>query len=83
MNKTNHSALEEAIKRSWTKETSSDPENWSEGNPAWGQCAVTALVVNDYLGGRVVWAEALLPDGRKISHYFNSVTEKELDLTRI
>ena len=76
------SELEEAVKNSWAKETSSDPGNWSEGHPAWGQCAVTALVVNDYVGGEIVWAEAKIPDGRSISHYFNRKDETEIDLTR-
>ncbi|MDP3698862.1 MAG: hypothetical protein Q8R47_04700 [Nanoarchaeota archaeon] len=76
------SRLEEALPKCWAKETSSDPENWNHDNPAWGQCAVTALIVNDYLGGEIVWAEAKLPDGRGISHYFNNLDEKEIDLTR-
>lgn len=77
------SKLEEALQKSWTKETSSDPENWTSQNPAWGQCAVTALIINDYLGGEIVWAEARLPEGRTISHYFNNIEGKEVDLTRI
>ena len=76
------SGLEEAIRKSWSRETSSDPEKWNPENPAWGQCAVTALVINDYLGGEMVWAEAKLPDGRGISHYFNLIDEREVDLTR-
>ncbi len=76
------SHLEEALTKSWDRETSSDPEHWISENPAWGQCAVAALIVNDYLGGDIVWAEAKLPDGRKISHYFNLIEEKEVDLTR-
>ncbi|MDO8511158.1 MAG: hypothetical protein Q7S55_03260 [Nanoarchaeota archaeon] len=76
------SGLEEAISRSWSRETSSDPERWNPENPAWGQCAVTALVINDYLGGEMVWAEAKIPDGRGISHYFNLIDEQEVDLTR-
>lgn len=75
--------LEAIIKKSWCHETSSDPDHWTPENPSWGQCAVTACVVNDYLGGEVIWAEAVLPDGRKISHYFNDVNEEEIDLTRI
>ena len=74
--------LIQAIERSWNQDTSSDPDNWYKENPAWGQCAVTACVVNDYLGGKIVWAEALLPDGRTISHYFNNINGNELDLTR-
>lgn len=76
------SKLELALKNSWTKETSSDPENWSLENPAWGQCAVTAIVVNDYLGGEIIWASASLADGNKISHYFNLIDGKTVDLAR-
>ena len=79
----NISVLKKAIQTSWNKETSSDPEKWSCDNPAWGQCAVTALIVNDYLGGDIVWAEAKITDGRGISHYFNYANRKEIDLTRI
>lgn len=76
------SELEKAVKQAWGKETSSDPDNWSIENPAWGQCAVTSLVINDYLGGKLVWAEAVMPDGKKISHYFNNINNIEYDLTR-
>jgi len=76
------SELERALRSSWSRETSSDPENWSPSNPAWGQCAVTALVVNDYLQGEIVWAKAVLPDGRTISHYFNKIRGSEKDFTR-
>ncbi|MEK6939738.1 MAG: hypothetical protein AABX31_03335 [Nanoarchaeota archaeon] len=74
--------LEEAHTRCWYEGTSSDPDNWTPQNPAWGQCAVTALIVNDYLGGEIVWAEAKLPDGKNISHYFNLIEGKEIDYTR-
>lgn len=74
--------LEVALKESWCKDTSADPKNWTKDNPTWGQCAVTALIVNDYFGGEIVWAEAVLPNGRKISHYFNKINDKEIDITR-
>ena len=77
------SLLENALKNSWCKESSSNPEAWSPENPAWGQCAVTAAVINDYLGGEIIWAEAKLPDGKNISHYFNKINGKEKDFTRI
>jgi len=77
------SRLELALKNSWTKESSSDPFKWSSNNPAWGQCAVTALVVNDYLGGNIVWANVVLPDGKELSHYFNNINCKEKDFTRV
>ncbi len=74
--------LEKALLKSWSKETSYCPAEWSELNPSFGQCAITALIVNDYFGGDIVWAEAVLPNGQKISHFFNMIKGKEVDLTR-
>ena len=74
--------IKSILRKAWYKDTSSDQNNWSKKNPAWGQCAVSALFVNDMLGGKLIWAEALLPDGRKISHYFNLVNGIEIDLTK-
>lgn len=73
--------LEGILKRAWSKDTSYY-HAFDENNPALGQCAVTALLVNDYFGGEIVWCEALQPDGRKISHYFNKMGDDEIDLTR-
>lgn len=76
------SKLEEALRHSWCAETSTDSKNWSEENPSYGQCAVTALIVQDYLGGKLLWAQAELPNGNTDSHYFNLIENKEVDLTR-
>jgi len=72
--------LETIINKSWSKETSSEL-NWSHDNAALGQCAVTALVIDDYLGGEIVWAEDPLSNGTK-SHYFNKINGQEIDWTR-
>jgi len=77
------SQLEEVLKECWARETSSDPDNWTRENPAWGQCAVTSLVVSDYLGGEIIWANVVLPDGRELSHYFNKISGLEKDFTRV
>jgi hypothetical protein len=74
--------LEGILQQAWCRESSTDPEHWTPENPAWGQCAVTACVAQDYLGGRIVWADATTPDGAKYSHYFNNIEGKEIDLTR-
>ena len=66
----------------WDAETSSDPENWKRNKAAWGQCAVTALLVQDLFGGELRRVVATLPDGREISHYFNGLDNGMLDLTR-
>lgn len=76
------SKLEKMLQQAWTDETSSE-QGWTEQNRALGQCAVTACVVHDYLGGEIVWAEVLLPDGKKSSHYFNKLPDGSIvDLTK-
>ena len=75
-------SLKEIFRKAWSKETSSDPEHWSSDNPAWGQCAVSACALQDIIGGEIVWAEVTMPDGQKLSHYFNKVGGQEIDFTR-
>ena len=48
--------LEQAIRAAWGRETSDDPDDWSETNTARGQCAVTALLVRELLGGDILVA---------------------------
>jgi len=71
------SQLEKTLHQSWSRETSYCPDQWTSQNPALGQCAVTALIVQDSLGGEIVWARV---DG--ISHYFNRINGETIDLTR-
>ena len=40
------------------------------------------MIVNDYLKGEIIWAMAKLPGGQEISHYFNKINDREIDLTR-
>ena len=61
--------FEEILKASWTKDTSID-KNWSEDNVSLGQCAVTALVVNDYFGGKIM--RCMTSTG---SHYYNILND--------
>lgn len=77
--------LEDALRFSWNIATTSDPDNWSIENPALGQCAATACVVQDYLGGKIVWSPARVPEADKdISHYFNKIGDNtEYDFTRV
>ncbi len=73
----------------WSEETSSDPQNWSKQNPAWGECVVTAMWLH-YLFRQQEQVEILncrakLPDGRDISHYALHLILSNyiLDLTKI
>jgi len=70
------SALFAEIRAAWGADTSADPA-WSPARRSRGQCAVTALVVQDHLGGRLLRAEI-----GTASHYWNLVGSQEIDLTR-
>lgn len=70
--------LYEALKKSWSKETSYPltQKDWSDKNPALGQCAVTVLVVQDLFGGKILYC-------KHYNHYWNQLPNgKEIDLTR-
>lgn len=73
-------ALRQAVQSAWTAETSASAE-WTGANPAKGQCAVTACVVQDYLGGDILHTVATLPGGKTVSHYFNVIDNTHVDLT--
>lgn len=73
-------ALNIALQKSWSAETSSS-DKWDTINPSLGQCTVTACVLQDYLGGDMVNSIATLPDGKKVSHYLNLIDGEYIDLT--
>lgn len=50
---------------------------WNESNKYLGMCAITALIVNDYFGGTI---GKIYVNG--ISHYFNIINNKIIDLTK-
>lgn len=68
-----------AIEKSWGKDTAyrKDAPFWSPKNPARGQCAITALIVNDYYGGQIY--SGVSDTG--IYHYWNVVNGNKVDLT--
>ncbi|MGY1608187.1 YunG family protein [Geodermatophilus sp. SYSU D00700] len=75
-----------AVRAAWCRETCDDSDlaDWSPQNPARGQCGATALVLHDLLGGDLLLAEVLLPDGsRQGVHWWNRLPDgREVDLTR-
>jgi hypothetical protein len=71
-------AVEAAARAAWAVDTSSDPDRWSADNAAWGQCAVTSLLVQDFFGGDLLRTEV-----EGISHYWIRTPDgREVDLTR-
>jgi hypothetical protein len=63
-----------AVANSWSLETST---KWLPLNPAQGQCSVTLLVVQRYLGGDIL---KTMVDGHW--HFYNRVERQRIDLTK-
>jgi hypothetical protein len=78
--------LESLFLDTWSKDTSADPDNWTPQNPAWGQCAVTALIVQNVLGGNFIRLDLTRHPDPKVaamgSHYFNATPFGDFDLTK-
>jgi hypothetical protein len=70
--------LTKILEFSWNKNTCSPSMQvcWNESNKAFGQCAVTALIVNDFLGGKIM--RCMCESG---SHYYNLINGNIVDLT--
>lgn len=70
--------LEEILRKSWSKETCSPglKEIYSADNPSLGHCAITAMIVNDLFGGKIM--RCMASTG---SHYYNLIDGKIVDLT--
>lgn len=51
-------------------------DKWCEENRTLGQCAITALVLNDFLGGKIMRCES-----ETGSHYYNLINDQIVDLT--
>ncbi|MFH8561902.1 hypothetical protein [Streptomyces sp. NPDC017988] len=77
--------IERAVRRSWSADTSPPTlrSRWSPDNPARGQCGVTAMVLDDLLGGELIRGEVQV-DGRfRDYHWWNRIGQDvEPDLTR-
>lgn len=77
--------IEAAIRSSWDADTTT-PEHrprWDPDNPARDQCGVTALVVNDLLGGELIRGEVRVDGERVDYHWWNGLgLGIEIDLTR-
>ncbi|KOT44218.1 hypothetical protein ADK41_05055 [Streptomyces caelestis] len=77
--------VERAVRSSWSAETCT-PEyrsRWTAENPARDQCGVTAMVLNDLLGGELIRGEVHVDGERVDYHWWNRLgMGVEIDLTR-
>lgn len=68
-----------ALRQSWQPDTAFDVSDWSKENPARGQCVVSALVVQDYLGGDLQRYE--VSGAYDETHYVNKINGVIIDTT--
>jgi len=86
--------LQKAVKQAWDEATCypGDLSRWSKNLPETGQCAVTALLINDIYGGEIVFNQAfdhfwnILPNGRELDltkgQFNRKVTGEKVPVTR-
>ncbi|GIF14097.1 YunG family protein [Actinoplanes teichomyceticus] len=76
--------LRTILRDAWGRDTCDphDLADWTPGNPARGQCGVTALVVHELLGGSLVLGEVMVAGTRVGHHYWNRLPDgREVDFT--
>ena len=78
MTTVNIEQVSQALEKSWSLKSST---KWKETNPALGQCGVTALVAQDYLGGEIIKTWVTKPDVGALWHFYNLINNKAIDFT--
>jgi hypothetical protein len=76
--------LRPMLRAGWGADTCDphDLPDWHPGNPARGQCGVTALIIHDLLGGELILGEVFAGDTRIGYHSWNRLADgREVDLT--
>ncbi|MBO4206932.1 YunG family protein [Micromonospora echinofusca] len=76
--------LRRILRASWGADTCDphDVPDWRPDNPARGQCGVTALIVQELLGGELILGEVVVQDTRTGHHYWNRLPDgRHVDLT--
>ena len=70
--------LKKLLMGAWTLDTCSPGlrDKWNKENSSLGQCAITALIVNDFFGGKIM--RCMASTG---SHYYNMLDDELVDLT--
>jgi hypothetical protein len=75
--------LEAIIRKAWCRDTSDDPDEWTESDSARGQCGVTAMVIHELFGGVLLVSDVSRDGARVETHYWNRLPSGiDVDLTR-
>jgi hypothetical protein len=75
--------FEKVLRASWSKETCHHNFLWDDKElpDSAGHCRVTALLVQDYFGGKILYSYA--NDNKDWDHYWNILSDgRQIDLTR-
>lgn len=72
--------MKKRIEKAWCKETAhpSYQKNWTPDNPSCGQCCVTALLIQEKIGGEIYSCKVR---GYNNTHYINIINDRIIDLT--
>ncbi len=70
----NFNLIENMLLKCWSIKTSS---KWTSENPYKGQCGVTAMVIQELIGGEILKTKA---EGQW--HFYNKINEERIDFTR-
>ncbi|MEV6342771.1 hypothetical protein [Actinoplanes sp. NPDC051851] len=76
--------LEPILRAAWGRDTCDphDLPHWHPANPERGQCGVTALVVQELIGGDLMLGEVFVGDDKVGHHWWNRLPDgTEIDLT--
>lgn len=81
MKKLTLNKIQETIEKSWSQKTAYYDFLWCKNNNSIssGQCQVTALLVQELLGGKILYSHIV--GNPEFDHYWNKIGDIEIDLT--
>lgn len=72
--------LHKILNMVWSIDTAyeGDKKKWTEDKKSTGQCTVTAMIVQDYFGGKIKRGYS---EKYNLFHYWNEINGEKIDLT--
>lgn len=76
-------AVESAVRAAFSRDLCAEDDlpYWTPDNPSRGHCAITALTLNDLLGGDLLIATVSRDGVQSGYHYWNRLADLDVDLT--
>jgi hypothetical protein len=69
------------VRKAWGPDTSADPAGWTPDNPSWGQDEITALLLQERLGGSIIKGSYITSAGKTGVHVYNDFDGSHFDAT--